>query len=806
MFAALFEAAPDAIVISNDKGEIILINRQTEKLFGYTRQELIGKQVEVLVPGNLHSKHIGQRAVYMALPNVRAMGAGFDLFAVCKDGTRLPVEISLSPVVTKDGTFISASVRDISVRKKAEEILKQTTRDYQLLVSSVKDYAIFLLDKVGRIATWNSGAEHIKGYTAAEIMGRPMEVFYALEEVELGEPNRNLQKALLQGSFETEGLRVKKDGSTFYANIVFTTLYNEAGEFCGFAKVTKDITEKRKNEEHIQFLASIAENIQDPVITSDNNYIITRWNKAAEKLLEWKSEEVIGKLASEILKVIYADESREQILEDLDVKHFWQGECIYYTKSGIPVNVMLTVSRLKDAGGKIKGNLVLVRDITQRKKAEETLSKINNKLAFENEEKKKREAELLIANSELKKSEAALNRSNVELEGKVKERTEELYRNEKQFRILVENSVDIITMVDENLNTSYRSPSAERITGYSLEERKALLGLDKIHPDDVVTLRNVLVELKKYPQKPFPLSYRITHKDGHYIWLEGTAINLLDDPSIKAIVVNIRDITERKKAEEEINKFNAELEGKVTVRTEQLRKTNEELEAFSYSVSHDLRSPLRAIIGFATILEEDYGVRLDDEGKRIIAVIKNNTLKMGHLIDDLLMFSRMGRQDIVKTVVDTEPMVKEIAGSFTDQKNDEKEIQWIIHPLPKMKADFNTMRQVWINLISNAVKYSGKRTHPKIEIGSFMHDGLLTFFVEDNGVGFDIKYKNKLFKVFQRLHAPADFEGTGIGLAIVEKIITKHGGKVWAEAELDKGASFYFCIPDGDKEIIATNI
>lgn len=236
-----------------------------------------------------------------------------------------------------------------------------------------------------------------------------------------------------------------------------------------------------------------------------------------------------------------------------------------------------------------------------------------------------------------------------------------------------------------------------------------------------------------------------------------------------------------------------DLEKKVAERTNQLETVNKELEAFTYSISHDLRSPLRGIIGFTTILEEDYGHKLDDEAKRITAVIKNNTLKMGHLIDGLLTFSRMERQDIAKMKISTDLMVKEVIDSLQQQAD--RAIEWNIQSLPDIKGDTNMIRQVWVNLISNAIKYTSKKEQPHIDIGAFSETGQTFFYIRDNGVGFNEQYKHKLFKVFQRLHGVEEFEGTGIGLALVDKIISRHGGRVWAEAEIHKGASFYFGVP-----------
>ena len=243
-----------------------------------------------------------------------------------------------------------------------------------------------------------------------------------------------------------------------------------------------------------------------------------------------------------------------------------------------------------------------------------------------------------------------------------------------------------------------------------------------------------------------------------------------------------------------LQEFSQHLEEKVRDRTEELELVNKELEAFSYSISHDLRAPLRGVIGFGTLLEEDYGNKLDDEGRRLLTVIKRNALKMGHLIDDLLAFSRIRRQDIKKTNIAMTDLVREVIQELLPEDK-KSAIQCIVHEMPDMKGGVNAMRQVWVNLVSNAFKYSAKKDEPVIEIGPATMDGQAVFYIRDNGVGFDEKYKNKLFKVFQRLHRPEEFEGTGDGLAIVEKIISKHGGKVWAEAEENKGACFYFSLP-----------
>ncbi|MFV1883168.1 MAG: PAS domain-containing protein [Balneola sp.] len=377
----------------------------------------------------------------------------------------------------------------------------------------------------------------------------------------------------------------------------------------------------------------------------------------------------------------------------------------------------------------------------------------------------------------------------------LKEKTELLELSKKQLQTFISNAPVAVAMVDEGMN--YIAASNKWYKDYGLKQ-KNIVGQNHYDIFPEIKKNEQWLDDHKRALSGEELSSdrdKFVRDDGSIQWISWKILPWYDEPGeIGGLIMYTADITNEVKYQEQLENLNEILEHQVQLRTEELNKANKEMESFSYSISHDLRAPLRAINGFADILEEDYRDSIDEEGRRLICIIKNSGVKMGQLIDDILAFSRLGRKAIAKEEVDMNGLFSDV---IKDIKNefDIQDIHFDIKELPLVMGDINLLKQVVINLVSNAVKYSSKKEKVKIEVTSTKKQGKYIIEVKDNGAGFDMKYHDKMFGVFQRLHTSDDFEGTGVGLAIVKRIVNKHGGEIWAESELEKGSSFYFSLP-----------
>jgi len=346
-------------------------------------------------------------------------------------------------------------------------------------------------------------------------------------------------------------------------------------------------------------------------------------------------------------------------------------------------------------------------------------------------------------------------------------------------------SMDLVCIAGTDGYFKVVNPRWEKILGYSQQELLSQPYLEFIHPEDrEATVQEVAKQAEGHPVISFENRYRC--RDGSYRWLNWTATAVTERGLIYAAA---RDVTERKQDEQRIQELNRELGHKL----DELAAVNKELEGFSYSVAHDLRAPLRHVDGFSKILLEDHGAEMKEEARRLLERVRDGAQHMGALIDELLNFSRLGRQEPRRQITGLNSLVEEARSSLRAE-GDGRAIEWRVGRLPYADCDPALMKQVFSNLLANALKFTRPREQAVIEVGQLADNGQTAIFVRDNGVGFDMKYAGKLFGVFQRLHRPEDFEGTGVGLALVQKIIQKHGGRIWVEAALDRGATFYFTL------------
>jgi PAS domain S-box-containing protein len=380
-----------------------------------------------------------------------------------------------------------------------------------------------------------------------------------------------------------------------------------------------------------------------------------------------------------------------------------------------------------------------------------------------------------------------------------------LRQSEFKFRSIVEQLSEGFVLVDENGRILEWNPALEKMLGIKYQK---VIGCDfmdimsRLTPSDLVRKsalrkkREAFNNALKTGQSLLfeqPTEIVMVTDSGLQIYIEQTIFPISTEKGFRIGALN-RDVTDQKRTEAEIHELNAELENRVIERTAQLEAANKELEAFSYSISHDLRAPLRAINGFSRILADLLVMDGAEDARRYLGVIRENAQQMGRLIDDLLSFSRLSRQPLKKLPLSPAELIDQVLVTLSPEQQGRK-IDLVTGDLPTCLGDSSLLKQVWMNLLSNALKFTRNCNPARIEIGSEQQSSEIVYFVKDNGTGFDMRYVDKLFGVFQRLHRPEDFEGTGVGLAIVQRIIRRHGGRVWAVGEPGKGASFYFSLP-----------
>jgi PAS domain S-box-containing protein len=542
---------------------------------------------------------------------------------------------------------------------------------------------------------------------------------------------------------------------------------------------------RRRAEQALRYRNAIIESSDDAIVGKTLEGVVTTWNRGAEKLFGYTREEMLGRPITVIFPPDRLDEELiilDRIKNGESLEHF---ETVRRRKDGTLLDISVTVSPIRDARGAIIGASKIARDITQRKRAEAALRRSEESARLLN----RRLETLQHAVAQL-----AAARTLEDIMAVARTAARQLTGADGATFVLRDG--DQCFYADEDavapLWKGRRFPMRDCISGWVMLHHQAV-AIEDIYADPRIpadAYRPTFV--KSLAMVPIRTAEPLGALGNYWADRHRTTPEEMD--LLRALADSVAVGLEN------VQSYHL-LEQRVRERTAQLEAANKELEAFSYSVSHDLRAPLRAVIGFGRILIEDHGAKLDEEGRRLVGVVQSEAQRMARLIDDLLAFSRLGRQQMGRTTVDMTALVRSViesdAGGWT---SDFQPPAFEVQPLPAASGDPAMLRQVVVNLISNAVKFSSRRESPRIEVGGWTRDGHHTYYVKDNGVGFDEKYRHKLFGVFQRLHGEAEFPGTGVGLALVQRVIHRHGGRVWAEGEPDKGATFYFSLPASARE------
>ncbi|MGA9305329.1 MAG: PAS domain S-box protein [Candidatus Sulfotelmatobacter sp.] len=514
-------------------------------------------------------------------------------------------------------------------------------------------------------------------------------------------------------------------------------------------------------------LAAVVDSSDDAIISKSLDGMITSWNRGAEMVFGYPASEAVGQPMLMLIPPERVDEESDilaRIRSGESVEHF---ETVRVRKDGKRIDVSVTISPIKDGSGAIIGASKIARDITERKQVKDRLAGQAKELSHQA--------------GELARSREALETQTLMLQSVLDSMAEGLVAADDQGKFIIWNPAarKILGLGAANLP----NPEWSRHYGLFLEDMVTPFPSDQLPLVRAIRGESSSVEI--FVRNP-------ELEQG--TWIEAGGGPLKDkNGTVRGGVVAFRDITQRKTDEREIRKLNEELEERVGERTAQLAAANQELEAFTYSVSHDLRAPLRHIGGFSKILSEDFGAAMPAEAQSHLQRIADGVHRMGLLVDELLNLARVGRHALHLQTAGLNSMVEEVV-SMLQPETQGRVLEWKIADLPSVECDPVLVKQVFQNLLANALKFTRIRQRAVIEISSREKGGQVVVAVRDNGVGFNMKYSDKLFGVFQRLHRAEDFEGTGIGLATVHRIIHKHGGRVWAEAEVDKGATFYFTL------------
>jgi PAS domain S-box-containing protein len=750
-----FENASLGIHWVGADGMILRVNQAELDLLGYSREEYVGRHI-----GDFH---VDQPVLSEIL---RRLSCGETLREYparlrCKDGSVRDVLIN-SNARFEDGQFVHTRcfTRDVTDRKSSEERLRQSEAMARAVFESSLD-PLITMDEEGRIQDFNPAAETTFGYSKSQAVGRMFTDLivpphwrerYKQGLRRYGETGEAM---VLGRRVQMPALRADRTEIPVECSITAT---RRPGLAPFFTVALRDISDRLRSERVTAHLAAIVRSSDDAIISKDLNGIVTTWNQAAERLFGYRADEMIGQPILKLIPMERQDEEREilgKISRGETIKTY---ETIRCRKDGTHFHVSLTISPLFDGQGRVIGASKIARDISERVEHEHVLA-----------------------------------------------------QNRERLRQALQYQEAIVTNMGEGLYTINRqgqlvsmNRAAETLFGWTKEELAGRKMHDLTHykrRDGTRCSAEDCAEMQVFARGVALLNHEdvFIRKDGSFFDVVYSAAPMWSGDEVTGLVVVFHDVTEQRRAEQALRDRDRALTAandELTGQKAGLAEANRELQSFSYSVSHDLRAPLRTIDAYVRIVEEDHGPHLNDEVRRCLAIISKAAGQAGELIDDLLEFSRLGRIGMDFRPTNMTDIAREAAQelSLTQGRED---LDLRIGDLPSSHGDWRLLKLVWTNLLSNAFKFTRGRTAAHIEVGWLPDDrqpDACVYYVKDNGVGFDMRYVHKLFGVFQRLHLKDEFEGTGVGLAIVQRIVQRHGGRVWAEGKIDGGATFFFSL------------
>jgi len=529
---------------------------------------------------------------------------------------------------------------------------------------------------------------------------------------------------------------------TALASRVFDTVIASMGE--ELVVSARDVTERKRNEQELRLRAQLLDLAHDAVIVRDPVESRVRfWNREAETIYGYSRADAVGRVSHELLATVFP-ESREAVEDALAREGHWDGELRHTRKDGTVIVVSSRQALARDEDGRPVAIIALNSDITERRRAEEALEETTGLL----------------------------------------ERTQQISRTGGWEYDLVTGK---LTWTDE----VYRIYGSERRYG-PVELERAISAFEA----ESAPIISAALERLVADGEPSDLEVRLIRADGQRIWVRVVGEAVIEGGRVVRVHGIIADVTDRRLVEEEIRTLNAELEQRVAARTTELEQINHELETFAYSVSHDLRAPLRAVDGFSKVLLDDYAEKLGEDGRHYLERVRAGAVRMGTLIDEILKLSRLSRQRFEREPIDISAVAREIVAELSSVEPD-RHIEVEIEDGLVAEADRGLVQSVLQNLLGNAFKFTAKTERARVRFGAVEQDGVPVYFVADNGAGFDMAHGKGLFRPFQRLHRESEFAGTGIGLATVVRAVHRHGGAIWARGAVNQGATFRFTLTPG---------